>query len=334
MKDKDQNRFYVYTHARPDGSVFYVGKGCGNRSTSKANRNKHHMNITSKYGWENVLVTIVASNITEDEAFRLECDTIRTLKSSGVRLANISEGGEGPSGLVHRPDSRAKMVESQRRAWEVPGRRDAARANLRAISSLPHVKQARSEFGKKLLSDPKFKEAWVAASRARNADPEFQAKAAEGLRRKFATDMEFVDSLRARTKNMWANPEWRASRISQMSTLANSGEVVERNRRIISKVNDSPRHRSSQQKASRETSRRPEIQAARRSRILNVMSDPELNARRLKGFRDYYDSPKAKWDTAMQTANRLKIPYTMLNKNIVVWARKLPNSRKGGSVGQ
>ena len=59
--------FYTYAHTKPDGTIFYIGKGQGKRAWSNKNRNKHWKNIVSKY--ENYKVKILANWQTEEEAF-------------------------------------------------------------------------------------------------------------------------------------------------------------------------------------------------------------------------------------------------------------------------
>lgn len=88
--------FYVYLYKRPDGSVFYVGKGTKRRAQCMApsRRTLHFMNIVRKYGAENVQLELIACE-SEQAAFDLEIKTIRELRESGARLVNLTDGGEG-----------------------------------------------------------------------------------------------------------------------------------------------------------------------------------------------------------------------------------------------
>lgn len=94
--------FYVYVHRRADtGGVFYVGKGQGSRAHSHADRNRHWRHIVEKHGRT---VHILADKLTEEEAFQQEIEVIAAHRSAGVALVNMTNGGEGVSGL-RRTDS-------------------------------------------------------------------------------------------------------------------------------------------------------------------------------------------------------------------------------------
>ena len=85
---------FVYFHCRPNGTIFYVGKGTRARAYRLSNRNEHHTNIVSKYGKENIIVELTKC-VDEAEAFYLEQVFIMSLREDGVVLSNKSDGGEG-----------------------------------------------------------------------------------------------------------------------------------------------------------------------------------------------------------------------------------------------
>jgi hypothetical protein len=90
--------FYVYEHLKADsGEVFYVGKGCRKRARDKDNRSKYWWNIINKHGFK---VRYVVKNVDEEFAFFVEEERIDQLKRLGVKLCNLTNGGEGSSGLV------------------------------------------------------------------------------------------------------------------------------------------------------------------------------------------------------------------------------------------
>ena len=70
---KEDRKYYVYAHIRLDKmEPFYIGKGKGERAYDLY-RNDHHDAITDKYGHA---VVIIADNLTEEEAYWVERDTI------------------------------------------------------------------------------------------------------------------------------------------------------------------------------------------------------------------------------------------------------------------
>lgn len=94
------NVFYVYEHWRTDrDECFYVGKGKGKRAYRMSWRNPYHQAIINKVirtGYA-IEVRIVASNLSEQEAFDLEKERIKFWHESNIELSNMTDGGEGVS---------------------------------------------------------------------------------------------------------------------------------------------------------------------------------------------------------------------------------------------
>lgn len=105
------NQFYVYLHKKPDGTPFYVGKGTGNRAYAFARRSAWHKNIVAKYGRQNIIIEII-NCINESQAFDLEKIYIKQLKNDGVMLVNLTDGGEGCSGLKRGTPSEAHIAKN------------------------------------------------------------------------------------------------------------------------------------------------------------------------------------------------------------------------------
>ena len=76
-------KYYVYTHVESDnGKVFYVGKGTGNRVSSRnrhSDWHSHVKNLGGKYAEK-----IVANNLTEAEALELEEELIEQYRETVV----------------------------------------------------------------------------------------------------------------------------------------------------------------------------------------------------------------------------------------------------------
>lgn len=107
MEDQEQNIYYVYLHRRCDtNDVFYVGKGKGKRAYQKYSRNRWWCAIVEKVGFT---VEMVEINLAEDDAFELEVETIKFYKECGYTLCNMTNGGEGQSGVIASAETRAKQ---------------------------------------------------------------------------------------------------------------------------------------------------------------------------------------------------------------------------------
>ena len=107
----EEKIFYVYGYIRLDtNTYFYIGKGKDNRYLRLDNRKAHFMNILNKV---DCVVEILYDNLTEEQAFQLEVDTIYDLvfnegysidikgfDKCEKHLVNCTWGGEGTCGLV------------------------------------------------------------------------------------------------------------------------------------------------------------------------------------------------------------------------------------------
>ena len=106
------NSFYVYEHLRPDNmQVFYVGKGKGKRAKSKFDRNNYWHNIVNKHGF---MVKFIATNIDEELAFLVEQERIDQLKKLNISLVNMTNGGEGSSGLKMPKSAKDKISKTHK----------------------------------------------------------------------------------------------------------------------------------------------------------------------------------------------------------------------------
>jgi uncharacterized C2H2 Zn-finger protein len=104
--------FYVYEHIRPDtNQVFYVGKGHGYRLASTKNRNKYWQNIVNKVSFKAVKVV---EHDSEELILLAEIERIDQLRKIGVKLVNVTDGGQGISGLKHSDESKKKMSDSRK----------------------------------------------------------------------------------------------------------------------------------------------------------------------------------------------------------------------------
>jgi hypothetical protein len=113
MKYKETN-YYVYTHSTEKHGIFYVGKGTEKRiKIVERAHNLHHTRIVNKYGKENITVKSMLCR-SEQHDLDLEVKMITALRNGGVKLTNMTDGGEGFSGMVHSDKSKAKMSAVQK----------------------------------------------------------------------------------------------------------------------------------------------------------------------------------------------------------------------------
>lgn len=152
-------RHYVYIHRKSTtGEVFYVGKGYGKRAWKKSTRSEWWKRIEAKHGRT---VEILKDDLTEDEAFALEKETI--LRYGRLTLCNLNDGGSGgtnPSEITRRKLSEARTgvkftashVEKLRLASTGRKHSDATRAKLRDLY-LGKPGRPHSNATKRLLSN-------------------------------------------------------------------------------------------------------------------------------------------------------------------------------------
>ena len=128
FENNENREFYVYEHIRLDNmTCFYVGKGKGERAYY-LERNDHHDNISNIHSHA---VVIIKDNLTEEEAFELERDTIEDYVFNlgyGIDiigfnnkedneigyLTNCTWGGEGVSGGQLSEEHKKNLSESMK----------------------------------------------------------------------------------------------------------------------------------------------------------------------------------------------------------------------------
>ena len=97
--------YYTYAYLREDRTPYYIGKGCGKRAYTRRGRV-----ILPPKDPDRIL--ILKRNLTEQEALAHEVYMIHVLGRKDVGtgiLRNRTNGGEGTSGRIVRPESRKKQ---------------------------------------------------------------------------------------------------------------------------------------------------------------------------------------------------------------------------------
>lgn len=214
--------FYVYLHRkRSSGEVFYVGKGCRNRSNSQKSRNPLWRKIVAKHG---LVIEIAFSNLQEWAAFEIEADLIslygRRDKNSGT-LVNMSDGGDG---LANPSDSvRQKLSNKAKVRFSDP----TTRASL--LVQLDNARNDPGSLAKRLsvFADKDYKDQHAKRMKAMHADPEFKVRFLEAARKKVISD-ESRARMAIHLKSLHATEEFRASRDERTRRLNADPEFKQR----------------------------------------------------------------------------------------------------------
>jgi hypothetical protein len=117
------NNFYIYAHYKPDGNIFYIGKGRNKRAWNTYGRNMFWHNTINKHGGYEVV--LLYENLSEEDALRLEKEEITFWgrRKDGGFLINLTDGGEGTSGRKFTQEQlnrhkTACRVRAQTDAWK------------------------------------------------------------------------------------------------------------------------------------------------------------------------------------------------------------------------
>ena len=105
-------QYYIYVHCRPNEEPFYIGRGFDYRYKlypCLRKSNKHHGNVVTKYGKENILI-YTRNCESEQQSKDHEIWMIAYGRAQGWNLVNYSDGGEGRSGLVMLPHVKAALL--------------------------------------------------------------------------------------------------------------------------------------------------------------------------------------------------------------------------------
>ena len=189
------DRFYVYEHWRPDKDVcFYVGKGHGDRAwrTTTGKRNRYYRNIAAKLARRGMCVEVrlVASSLNENNALKIEIERIAFWNTKGVKLANLTSGGEGIVGLKHS-DATKEIIREKRRRQKISHSIET-RAKIGAANSIALKGRKNPEHSARL--------------KGRKLSPEHKSKISAGLMGRIVSD-ETRDKIRASNTGHKPSPE-------------------------------------------------------------------------------------------------------------------------------
>jgi len=205
--------FYVYTLARPDESVFYVGKGSGKRIRQhewEAQRgcSCRKCNVIRKIWRNGGEVQKVIVYRTSDEQAALDYEIALIRHYGRENLVNLTDGGDGTSGLIVSEHARHAVAEANRNRIHSPLSRMKKRlANIgRVLSEETREKIRQRKIGQSASDETRAK---LRESSKGRITPEIRQKGIEattGSRRSEATRTKISEIASHRTA------EWEANR--------------------------------------------------------------------------------------------------------------------------
>ncbi|AXF41405.1 hypothetical protein SHAb15599_00039 [Acinetobacter phage SH-Ab 15599] len=141
--------FYVYKLTVEDQELpFYIGKGQGNRAyyhfkndcfNNDSNRHKVNTILKAKKEGKEILVEFVKHNLTEQEALQFEMELISRYGRRDIGtgcLTNMTNGGDGVSGLVHSEETRKKLSNISKQQFSSPEAREQLRLYSRKAQQI------------------------------------------------------------------------------------------------------------------------------------------------------------------------------------------------------
>lgn len=175
----DRADFYVYVLFRESGVPFYVGKGWGRRwlhheRDARAGRRDYRCNIIRQMfalGFHEIPKIKLHEGLTDARAYEYEQALIAAIgRRPHGPLVNLTNGGEGVSGLKQSPEHRAKLSAAAR------NRSPEYRANLRARKHSPEAREKMAAAARRRGISLETRAKINAANRGRKHSPETRAK--------------------------------------------------------------------------------------------------------------------------------------------------------------
>lgn len=158
---------FLYYHIKPDGEIFYVGRGTKDRMLDlrqDTGRSKHWINTINKYGKQNIVVKIIAENLTTSESKLLEVEHIAKIgrKDLGLgTLVNKTNGGEDGDWwdfYENKEEHKQQSRKNLQKRWNDPDQRRVLEAQIKEATSDKDLHSQRIKEGLQNFKDSLTKE--------------------------------------------------------------------------------------------------------------------------------------------------------------------------------
>jgi hypothetical protein len=216
-------KYYVYGLSRPNGKVFYVGKGSRNRMYAHAREAKsghkcHKCNVIRKI-WrgkgEIAYCTYWAGN-NEDEAFEQEQYWIAFY---GLEtLTNRTAGGEGLREYEYTDEHRKRISEKALERW-----------------GNPEFREQRGKGVSELWQDEEYREKVVTRSRAAQQTPESRKRKSEAAHERWSRP-GFKARAAEKIRERWKDPEYR----KRASAAISKAKIANRKPKVTKPPRENP----------------------------------------------------------------------------------------------
>lgn len=218
------SEYGAYTHARPDGRIFYVGKGTRKRATNLDRKNRGHRAIVRKYGKDKIKIRFF-SCVSETAAFEKEKQLIRRYRKLGIKIVNFSEGGEGNSGYRYTEAQKKKFSE---RLKNPAVRQNLSRKMKQFYKGNPEAYKKLCERIKRFKKTPEARKQQSVNARRLWKDPEWIQN--WKISQKKSRTKESKKKRSISRKKLWSDPIWRKEMLEKLNASRSSEKVREKHR--------------------------------------------------------------------------------------------------------
>jgi hypothetical protein len=181
--------FYTYAHTKPDGTIFYIGKGQGRRAWDKHSRNRHWNFVVAKHGFE---VVILGEFEEEQSALNEEVELIAHFRKFNT-LVNITDGGD--INPMYNPEVAARTAATKRAKGQYSGK------EMAEYNASYKERMEDPEFAKKVSEDrTKAQKASIVALHAKMQD---KVQLVRQLREEGKTYQQISDVVALSTTTVW-----------------------------------------------------------------------------------------------------------------------------------